>query len=117
MARYGKQADGVFASNESNTRGLRLALKDANLLGKVKFIGFDATPDLVVALKAGEIQGLVVQNPFKMGYEGVETVVSVIKGTKVDKSVDTGVAVVTSENAGQPAMQQFLSPPIDQYLK
>lgn len=117
LARYGKQTDGVFASNESNTRGLRLALKDANLLHKVKFIGFDATPDLVTALKAGEINGLVVQNPFKMGYEGVETAVSAIKGTKIDKNIDTGVAVITPENVNAPAMQEFLNPPIDQYLK
>ena len=117
LARYGSQTDGVFASNETNTRGMRLALKDANLLHKVKFIGFDAAPDLVDALKADEVQALVVQNPFKMGETGVKTAVAVIKGQKVDKSIDTGVAVVTAANMSQPAMQQFLHPPIDQYLK
>ncbi len=117
LARYGSQTDGVFSSNETNTRGMRLALKDANLLHKVKFVGFDAAADLVDALKAGEIQGLIVQNPFKMGETGVETVVAAIKGQKVDQTVDTGVAVVTPDNMNQPAMQQFLHPPIDQYLK
>lgn len=117
LARYGKQADGVFASNETNTRGMRLALKDANLLHKVKFVGFDAAADLVDALKANEIQALVVQNPFKMGEIGVTNVVASIKGQKVDKTVDTGVAVVTPDNMTQPDMQQFLHPPIAQYLK
>ncbi len=117
LARYGPQTDGVFASNETNTRGMRLALKDANLLGKVKFVGFDAAPDLVAALKAGEIQGIVVQNPFKMGEVGVTTLVSVIQGKTVPKSVDTGVALVTADNMNQPAMQEYLNPPIAQYLK
>ena len=117
LARFGTQTDGVFASNETNTRGMRLALKDANLLGKVKFVGFDAAPDLVAALKAGEIQGIVVQNPFKMGEVGVTTLVSAIQGKTVPKSVDTGVALVTADNMNQPAMQEYLNPPVAQYLK
>jgi len=117
LARYGTQTDGVFASNETNTRGMRLALKDANLLNKVKFVGFDAAPDLVTALKAGEIQGLVVQNPFKMGEEGVTTVVAAVQGKTVPKNVDTGVALATAANMSQPEMQEYLNPPIDQYLK
>ena len=117
LARYGSQVDGVFASNESNTRGMRLALKDANLLHKVKFVGFDAAPDLVAALTAGEIQGLVVQNPFKMGYEGVMTDVDAIHGKTVAKNIDTGVALVTPDNVHQPDMQEYLNPPLAQYLK
>ncbi|MGI4787707.1 MAG: ABC transporter substrate-binding protein [Janthinobacterium lividum] len=117
LARFGTKTDGVFASNESNTRGMRLALKDANLLKKVKFVGFDAAPDLVDALKAGEIQGIVVQNPFKMGYLGVTTLVDAIHGKTVPKNVDTGVALVTADNMNQPAMQEYLNPPIAQYLQ
>ena len=117
LARYGTQTDGVFASNETNTRGMRLALKDANLLKKVKFVGFDAAPDLVDALKAGEIQGIIVQNPFKMGEVGVTTLVDVIKGKTVPKAVNTGVALITAANMNQPAMQEYLNPPIAQYLK
>ena len=117
LARYGTQTDGVFASNESNTRGMYAALKDARLLNKVKFVGFDAAPDLVAALKAGEIQAIVVQNPFKMGEVGVTTLVSAIQGKPVAKSIDTGVALVTADNMNQPAMQEYLNPPIAQYLK
>ena len=117
LARYGTQTDGVFASNESNTRGMHAALKDARLLNKVKFVGFDAAPDLVAALKAGEIQGIVVQNPFKMGEIGVRTLVDAIQGKTVPKNVDTGVVLVTADNMSQPAMQEYLNPPISQYLK
>ena len=90
LARYGSQVNGVFASNETNTRGMRLALKDKGLLGKVKFVGFDAADDLVQALKANEIQGLVVQNPFKMGYTGVMTLVDAIQGKTVARTLTRG---------------------------
>ena len=117
LTRYGAQTDGVFASNESNTRGMIQALKEKGLLGKVKFVGFDAAPDLVQALKDGSLQGLVVQNPFKMGYLSVKTCVAVIKGQTVPKDVDTGVALITPANVNDPANQEFLNPPIGQYLK
>jgi len=117
LIRYGSQVDGVFASNETNTRGMRNALKDKGLLGKVKFVGFDASADLVETLKAGQLQGLVVQNPFKMGEIGVTTLVDAIGGKTVPKSVDTGVALVTPETVADPKLQEYLNPPIDQYLK
>ena len=117
LARFGAQVDGVFASNETNTRGMRLALKDAGLLGKVKFVGFDAAPDLVQALQAKEIQALVVQDPFKMGYLGVKTLVQSIQGQKPPQNVDTGVTLVTLDNMDTPDVKTLLNPPLDQYLK
>ncbi len=117
LSRFGTQTDGIFMPNESSTRGMLLALKDAGLLGKVKFVGFDSSADLVAALKANQLQGLVVQNPFKMGYLGVLTAVQAVKGEKLDKSVDTGVTLVTPENMNTPDIQMLLNPPLDQYLK
>ena len=117
LSRFGTQANGIFMANESSTRGMRLALKDAGLLGKVKFVGFDSSDDLIDALKKNQLQGLVVQNPFKMGYLSLLTAVSAIKNEKFEKSIDTGVTLVTPENMSTPEMQTLLSPPIDQYLK
>ena len=74
------QIDGVFCPNESSTFGMLLALQERALAGKVKFIGFDASSKLVEALQAGQIDGLVVQNPFKMGYEGVKAAVTALEG-------------------------------------
>jgi ribose transport system substrate-binding protein len=65
-----KQADGVFCPNESSTLGMLQALKQNNLAGKVKFVGFDSSPAEVEALKADQIHALIAQNPTKMGYEG-----------------------------------------------
>ncbi|MCA1595745.1 MAG: substrate-binding domain-containing protein, partial [Chloroflexi bacterium] len=72
---FGSRTNGIFTPNESSTRGMLKALQQANLISKVKFVGFDASPDLVTALGQKQIQGLVVQNPFNMGYLGVKTLV------------------------------------------
>lgn len=104
-----KQADGVFCPNESSTLGMLGALKDNGLAGKIKFVGFDATPALVDALKAGDIQALVAQDPTRMGYLGVQTCVSQIRGTKVDAMVDTGVRLITPESLSEPDTRKFLN--------
>lgn len=117
LSRYGQQVNGVFACNESSAAGMLLALRDAGLAGKVKFVGFDAGETLNAGLLAGDIDGLVVQNPFNMGYLGVKTVVAVLRGEKVPARIDTGVGFVTQENFHDPAMADIVNPPLDQYLK
>jgi len=103
-----KQADGIFCPNESTTLGMLGALEDGQLAGKVKFVGFDATPALVDALKNKEINELIAQDPYKMGYEGVKQCVNAIRKQPVDQNVDTGSAVVTVENVDTPAIQKVL---------
>lgn len=117
LSRYGTQIDGIFTPNESTTRGMLLALKQAGLLGKVKLVGFDASPDLIQALQAGNVQGLVVQDPVKMGYLAVKTDVEAIQGKKVEPRIDTGVTMVTPDNMNTPTVNALLHPPLDQYLK
>lgn len=103
-----RQADGVFCPNESSTMGMLLALQQEGLAGKIKFVGFDASPPLVKALTAGEIDALVVQNPRKMGYTAVDVLVRYLKGEQVEHNVDTGVVVVTRENMNDPDVKPLL---------
>jgi ribose transport system substrate-binding protein len=105
-----READGIFCSNESLTFGMLLALRQNNLIGKAKFVGFDASAPLVEALQKGEIQALVAQNPTKMGYEAVKTLVAHLHGEKVPPSVDSGAALITPENIGTPEIQEMLKP-------
>jgi ribose transport system substrate-binding protein len=94
------------------------ALRDIGKAGgKVKMIGFDSGSLSVADLKRGDVQGLVVQNPVFMGYKGVMTMVEHLQGKKVEKRIDTGVVLVTPENAEQPDVKELLYPPIDKYLK
>ena len=117
LSRYGKTVNGVFASNESSTAGMLLALRDAGLAGKVRFVGFDSAETLIAGLKAGDVDGLVVQNPFNMGYLGVKTLVAVLRGEKVPARIDTGVGFVTKDNFNDPALDDIVRPPLDKYLK
>ena len=102
------QANGIFCPNESSTAGMLGALEQGQLAGKVKFVGFDATPALVDALKAKEINVLISQDPYKMGYQGVKQCVSAIRKQPVDVTVDTGSAVVTLDNVDSPEIQKVL---------
>jgi ribose transport system substrate-binding protein len=118
LSRYGPKLNGVFASNESSAAGMLLALRDAGLAGgKVKFVAFDSGETLNDGLKAGDIQGMVVQNPLNMGYLGVKTVVAVLRGEKVPRRIDTGVGFVTLKNFNDPAMADIVNPPLAKYLE
>lgn len=103
-----REATGVFAPNESSTYGMLLGLKQLGLAGKVKFVGFDASPPLVKALSDGEISALVVQNPRKMGYEGVKALVKHLRGEKPEAVIDTGAVLATKENMSDPAIRPLL---------
>lgn len=106
-----REANGIFCPNESSTFGMLLALRQSGIIGKVKFVGFDTSPPLIEALRKGEIDALVAQDPQKMGYLGVKTCVDHIRGKKVETSVDTGVALVTRDNLDDPAIKKILQLP------
>ena len=108
---------GIFCPNESSTFGMLLALRSRGLTGKIHFVGFDASPGLVEALAKGELDGLVVQNPMKMGYTGVKTAVDHLQGQSVPLVQDTGVVLVTKETMEQPQYKELLSPDLSTYLK
>ena len=117
LNRFGRDATAIFTPNESACAGMILALRDMGKAGKIKHVGFDASPTLLDALGKGEVQGLVIQDPFKMGYLGVKTLVESLKGGKVEKRVDTGVDLVTKENLSDPKISEMIHPPLDKYLK
>lgn len=117
LNRHGRDVNGIFTVNENSTIGMTKALRDIGRAGgKVKMIGFDAGSQSIKDMKAGDVQGLVVQNPVRMGYLGVKTLVSHLQGKPVDKKIDTGVKLVTRENMEQPEFHELLYPPISQYL-
>ena len=117
LSRYGNEVNGVFCPNESVTVSMTKAIRDLGKAGgNVKIVGFDTSVQSLRDLEAGDVQGLVVQNPIRMGYLGVKTLASHISGSKVEKRIDTGVAMVTKENMGEPEIQELLNPPLEEYL-
>jgi ribose transport system substrate-binding protein len=104
-----RQADGIFCPNESTTVGLLNVLEQNNLVGKVHFVGFDTTPELIQDLKKGELDALVSQNPSKMGYDGVTACVNYINGKPQAPVQDSGSALVTRDNVDTPEIQKLLA--------
>jgi len=105
------ELNGMFASNEPSSVGAVQAIKHKGLVGKVTLVGFDSSPNLLDDLKAAAIDSLVLQNPFKMGYEGVKAAVAKLNGQEPARQVDTGVKLLTRDNLDTPEMQQLLKQP------
>lgn len=103
--------DGVFACNLYSTIGLASALEDLQKGGvkvDVKFVGFDTSKRLIENVQDGKINALVAQNPSRMGYLAVETIVKVIKKEKVPAIIDTGTVLVTKEKlASDPEVRKL----------
>jgi ribose transport system substrate-binding protein len=102
--------DGIFCPNESTAVAMLRVLQANGWAGKVRFVGFDATDTLVQGLRDGHIDGLVLQDPVKMGYLSVTTMVKHLRGEPVEQRIDTGVRLVTRAEMDQPDAQELLQP-------
>jgi ribose transport system substrate-binding protein len=98
---------GLFACNASTAVGAYQALQSQNR-PEIKMVGFDAEKALMDGLRAGGIDSLVVQDPFKMGYEGVKAIADFRKGLPVQKRIDTGVTVITKASLEDPKIKELL---------
>ena len=81
--------------------------------GKVTFIGFDTSESFLEAMRKKQLQGIVVQNPFNMGYLGVRIMADYLLGKSVEKRLDTGVTLVTPDNLNIPEIQTLVHPPLE----
>jgi ribose transport system substrate-binding protein len=103
---------GIFADNLIMSQGVGQAIAENKLGGKLLLIGFDSDDKTVKFLKDGVTAGLVVQDPFRMGYDGVKTALAASKGEKVEAFVDTGATLITKANMDTPRSQELLSPKV-----
>jgi ribose transport system substrate-binding protein len=108
--------DGIFTPNESTTLAMMRVLVDNGWSGKVKFIGFDASETLLKGMRDGHLDAIVVQDPVKMGYLGVKTIVSHIHGEKVEPRIDTGVRLVARDHMDDADVQELLHPDLKRWL-
>ncbi|HSV72925.1 MAG TPA: ABC transporter substrate-binding protein [Chthonomonadales bacterium] len=102
---------GIFAANQASAEGAIQAVEQLGKAGKVKLVCFDASEAQIRALRAGTVQALIVQDPFRMGYEGVRTALRAVRGERIEpRIIDTGVTKVTMENIDTPEVQRLLNP-------
>lgn len=110
LNKYKDQVNGIFAVCEPNAAGVLGALRETGLSGKVKFIAFDPSEDLIRAMEEGSCHGIVLQDPVTMGYQSVKAIVTKIRGGNVEKRIGTGEFVATPENMKTDQMAKLLSP-------
>jgi ribose transport system substrate-binding protein len=103
---------GIFASNLIMAQGAGQAIAENNVKDKVALIGFDSDEKLVGFLSEGVISALVVQDPYRMGYDGIKTALAASKKEAVEKNVDTGANLITTANMNEPRAQELLNPKV-----
>jgi ribose transport system substrate-binding protein len=107
---------GLYADNESSTVGAVQALKSRSARN-VKLVAMDASDELVADLRVGYIDSIVVQNPFRMGYEAVRSIGLKLRGEEPAKTQDSGAVLVRREDLDNPEIHALLFPDIQPYLR
>jgi ribose transport system substrate-binding protein len=107
---------GVFADNESSSAGAVQALKSRGAK-QVKLVAFDASDQLIAELRDGAIDSIVVQNPFRMGYESARAIGLKLTGQTPERKLDSGAALIRREDLEREETRQLLFPDIQKYLK
>jgi ribose transport system substrate-binding protein len=113
----GLEIDGIFCATEPTTLGILRALQETGWAGRIRFVGFDSSEKMIAAMRAGELDGFVVQDPMKIGYLGVKTLVQHLQGQPVPRRVDTGSVLITRRNLDQPEVHDLLNPDLSRLLK
>jgi ribose transport system substrate-binding protein len=100
------QVDGIFESNQPTAIGMLRKLDQFRAQGvtiSAQDVGFDSHDILLKGIRDGEIAAIITQDPKKMGYLGVKTMVAYLKGEKVDPSIATATLTVTKDNIDLPS--------------
>lgn len=98
----------IVTFNEWTSLGVGWAIRDLEKQEDIMVVAFDSNTVSVGMLESGEVDALIVQNPYAMGYLGVETACRLLDGKKAEPRVDTATTAVTRENMYQPEHQKIL---------
>lgn len=104
----GLSIQGIYCPNQTTTYGMLQALQGKGFAGKVKFVGFDCDASFLDALKNGQLDGTVLQDPVNMGYLGVKAALAKLKGESPQAVVDTGATLVTPANVSDSKIQALI---------
>jgi ribose transport system substrate-binding protein len=104
---------GIFASNLIMAQGVGQAVSENKVAAKLALVTFDSDDKTLGYLQDGTIAALVVQDPYRMGYDGVKTALAVSKGEKVEANIDTGANLVTKDNMADPKIDKLIHPKVN----
>jgi ribose transport system substrate-binding protein len=99
---------GVFATNLFSAQGTATGVRASGKGSQVKVVGFDAGPDQIKQLQAGDVQALVAQKPYDIGVQGVEQAANALEGKAVTAKIDTESLIVTKDNLNDPAVNKYV---------
>ncbi|WP_169085819.1 substrate-binding domain-containing protein [Paenibacillus sp. PL91] len=105
-----QKVDGILSLNTETSIGAALELKRRQAGEKIKLIGFDSSPELLELLQENQLQLLIVQNPFSMGYLGVKQSLEALQGKQVSARVEMDMEFITEENMFWLKNQKLLFP-------
>lgn len=108
---------GMFASAEPSSVGAALAVKSRGLSGKLRLVAFDAAEATIEDLKAGTVDALVAQDPFRIGYRAVQVLVERLNGSTPPRRIDLSARVVTRADLDAPEVRDLLFPDLRRYLE
>ncbi len=112
LINYGDKIDGIFCPNESTASGMLNALEHdrQGLAGKIKFVGFDSSDNLVRGLKEGHLNAVVLQDPVQMGYDAVRIMVEKLQGKSAPEKIEVPEALATTKNMNDEKYDKLLHP-------
>jgi ribose transport system substrate-binding protein len=100
--------EGIFATNLFTAQGVATGLRQAGKSGQVKLVGFDAGPDQIKQLEAGDVQALVAQKPYDIGVQGVQQAAIAMSGGQVTPNIATESLIVTKDNMNTPDVNKYI---------
>jgi ribose transport system substrate-binding protein len=103
---------GVFVSDPIMTQAVGQAVAESTSGDKINVVGAGSDEKLAKLLQNDTIAGLVVEDPFRMGYDGVKTALAASKGEQVAANVETGAFLVTKANLSSVRSQELLNPKV-----
>jgi len=100
---------GIFATNLNSGEGAATGLHNAGKIGKVKLVGFDASPQEVDGLRAGDFQALIAQDPTGIGRQGVDQAVAAVEGKPVQRAINAPLIAITKDDMDSQAQYFYKS--------
>ena len=101
-------ARGIYVTSESATEAVLEVLDELENQEEYKIVGFDGGEDQLKRLEEGKLTGLIVQNPYGIGYATVVACVRAAMGEGNEAIVDAGFTWVTMKNMNEEAIQNMM---------
>lgn len=99
---------GIFTITTNNTEGAATGVREAQMEGKVKIVGFDTSDPIVEAIRQGVVAADIVQHPYRVGELGLEMMVDALNGKPIERQVTTPFVVATPQNVDTPEVKKFI---------